>query len=222
MGQKTHPYGFRIGFNKSWLSLWYAKGKTYRELLHTDLIIRKVIKEKYKHAGISSIEIKRVSYTIRVQINTARPGIIIGKGGSGIKELKKVIKQFVKLSDDKILVDVIEVKYPEIVAQLVAEGVAFQIQRRMAFRRAMRKAVDSALRAGALGIKVRVSGRLGGAEIARSEWYLFGKLPLQTMKADIDYGFTEANTDYGNVGIKVWIYTGDKVKQRFKKQEIKI
>lgn len=222
MGQKTHPYGFRIGFNKSWLSLWYSKGRTYRELLHTDLKIRNIIKEKYNHAGISSIEIKRVSYTIRVQINTARPGIIIGKGGSGIKELKKLIKQYVNLSDDKILVDVIEVKYPEIVAQLVAEGVAFQIQRRIAFRRAMRKAVDSSLRAGALGIKIRVSGRLGGAEIARSEWYLFGKLPLQTMKADIDYGFSEANTDYGNIGIKVWIYTGDKVKQRFKKQEIKI
>ncbi|MCK5055200.1 MAG: 30S ribosomal protein S3 [Candidatus Aminicenantes bacterium] len=222
MGQKTHPYGFRLGFNKGWLSLWYAKGKNYIDLFHTDIRIRKLIKEKYKHAGIASIEIKRISDTIRVQINTARPGIIIGKGGSGVQQIKKLIKDYTKMTTDKILIDVIEIKYPEIVAQLIAEGIAYQIERRISFRRAMRKAVDSSLRSGAIGIKVRVSGRLGGSEIARAEWYLVGKLPLQTLKADIDYGFAEAFTDYGQIGIKVWVYVSDKEKERYKKQEPEI
>lgn len=222
MGQKTHPYGFRLGFNKSWLSLWYSKGKNYIDFFHNDLKVRNLIKKKYKHAGISSIEVKRISNTVRVQINTARPGIIIGKGGSGIQEIKRLIKNNIGLGTDKILVDVIEIKYPEIVAQLVAEGIAYQIERRISFRRAMRKAVDSSLRSGAIGIKVRVSGRLGGAEIARSEWYLVGKLPLQTLRADIDYGMAEAFTDYGQIGIKVWIYTTDKEKERFTKQKIEI
>jgi small subunit ribosomal protein S3 len=222
MGQKTHPYGFRLGFNKGWLSLWYSKGKNYIDLFHTDINIRKLIKKKYKHAGIASIELKRISDTLRVQINTARPGIVIGKGGAGIQEIKRIIKELTKMTLDKILVDVIEVKYPELVAQLVAEGVAYQIERRIHFRRAMRKAVDSSLRAGATGIKIKVSGRLGGAEIARSEWYLVGKLPLQTLRADIDYGFTEAFTDYGQIGIKVWVYSADKDKERFKKQTIQI
>ncbi len=222
MGQKTHPYGFRLGFNKGWLSLWYSKGKDYIELFHTDINIRKLIKKKYKHAGIASIELKRISDTLRVQINTARPGIVIGKGGAGIQEIKKIIKELTGMTLDKILIDVIEVKYPELVAQLVAEGVAYQIERRIHFRRAMRKAVDSSLRAGATGIKIKVSGRLGGAEIASSEWYLVGKLPLQTLRADIDYGFTEAFTDYGQIGIKVWVYSADKDKERFKKQSIQI
>jgi small subunit ribosomal protein S3 len=222
MGQKTHPYGFRLGFNKSWLSLWYSKGKDYVDLLHSDLKIRNAVKKEYKHAGIASIELKRVSDTIRVQINTARPGIIIGKGGSGIQKIKEMIAKLANKNKDKILVDVIEIKYPEIVSQLVAEGVAYQIERRISFRRAMRKAVDSSLRAGAIGIKIRVSGRLGGNEIARSEWYLVGKLPLQTLRADIDYGYAEANTDYGIIGIKVWIYPGDKEKERYKKQSIEI
>lgn len=222
MGQKTHPYGFRLGYNKGWLSLWYAKGKNYVNLFHTDIQIRKLVKEKYKHAGIASIEVKRISDTLRVQINTARPGIIIGKGGSGVQQIKKLIKDFTGMPAEKVLVDVIEIKYPEIVAQLVAEGIAYQIERRISFRRAMRKAVDSSIRAGAQGIKIRVSGRLGGAEIARAEWYLVGKLPLQTLKADIDYGVTEAKTDYGQIGIKVWIYANDKVKKRFKRQEPEI
>lgn len=222
MGQKTHPYGFRLGFNKGWLSLWYAKGKNYIELFHTDIRIRKLIKEKYKHAGIASIEVKRISDTIRVQINTARPGIIIGKGGSGVQQIKKLIKDYTRMTTDKILIDVIEIKYPEIVAQLIAEGIAYQIERRISFRRAMRKAVDSSLRSGAIGIKVRVSGRLGGSEIARAEWYLVGKLPLQTLKADIDYGFAEAFTDYGQIGIKVWVYVSDKEKEKYKKQEPEI
>ncbi|MCI0471412.1 MAG: 30S ribosomal protein S3 [Candidatus Aminicenantes bacterium] len=222
MGQKTHPYGFRLGFNKSWLSLWYAKGKNYIELFHTDIQIRQLVKEKYKHAGIASIEIKRISDTIRVQINTARPGIIIGKGGTGVQQIKQLIKDHTGMPTEKILVDVIEIKYPEIVGQLIAEGIAYQIERRIAFRRAMRKAVDSSLRSGALGIKVRVSGRLGGAEIARSEWYLVGKLPLQTLKADIDYGVAEAFTDYGQIGIKVWVYVSDKEKEKYKKQELEI
>lgn len=222
MGQKTHPYGFRLGFNKSWLSLWYSSGKNYVELLHMDLKIRNALKKDYKHAGIASIELKRISDTIRVQINTARPGIIIGKGGSGIQKIKKSIAEISKKNIDKILVDVIEIKYPEIVSQLVAEGVAYQIERRISFRRAMRKAVDSSLRAGATGIKIRVSGRLGGNEIARSEWYLVGKLPLQTLRADIDYGYAKATTDYGIIGIKVWIYTTDKEKERYKKQVVGI
>ena len=222
MGQKTHPYGFRLGFNKGWLSLWYSKGKNYIDLFHTDIQIRRLIKKKYKHAGIASIEIKRISDTIRVQINTARPGIIIGKGGSGVQEMKKFIKSYTGITVDKILVDVIEVKYPEIVAQLIAEGIAYQIEKRISFRRAMRKSVDSSLRAGAVGIKIRVSGRLGGNEIARSEWYLVGKLPLQTLKADIDYGFTEAFTDYGQIGIKVWVYVSDKDKEKFRKKELEI
>lgn len=219
MGQKTHPYGFRLGFNKGWLSLWYAKGKNYIELFHTDIRIRKLIKEKYKHAGIASIEVKRISDTLRVQINTARPGIIIGKGGSGVQQIKKLIKDYTGMPAEKILVDVIEIKYPEVVAQLIAEGIAYQIERRISFRRAMRKAVDSSVRAGAIGIKIRVAGRLGGAEIARAEWYLVGKLPLQTLRADIDYGVTEANTDYGQIGIKVWVYINDKEKPKFKKKD---
>ena len=222
MGQKTHPYGFRLGFNKGWLSLWNPKRKNYINLFHTDIRIRKLIKAKYKHAGIASIEVKRISDTIRVQINTARPGIIIGKGGSGVQQIKQLIRKNTGMTTDKILVDVIEIKYPEIVAQLIAEGIAYQIERRISFRRAMRKAVDSSLRAGALGIKVRVSGRLGGAEIARSEWYLVGKLPLQTLRADIDYGIAEAFTDYGQIGIKVWVYVTDKDKERYKKQDPEI
>jgi small subunit ribosomal protein S3 len=222
MGQKTHPYGFRLGYNKGWLSLWYAKGKSYIDLFHTDIQIRRLIKSKYKHAGIASIEVKRISDTLRVQINTARPGIIIGKGGSGVQQIKKLLKDFTGMTADKVLVDVIEIKYPEIVAQLIAEGIAYQIERRISFRRAMRKAVDSSIRAGALGIKIRVSGRLGGTEIARAEWYLVGKLPLQTLKADIDYGFTEAYTDYGQIGIKVWVYASDKKKEKYKKLEPEI
>ena len=222
MGQKTHPYGFRLGFNKGWLSLWYAKGRNYVDLFHTDIQIRKLIKEKYKHAGIASIEIKRISDTLRVQINTARPGIIIGKGGSGVQQIKKLIKDHTRMPAEKVLVDVIEIKYPEVVAQLIGEGIAYQIERRISFRRAMRKAVDSSIRAGAIGIKIRVAGRLGGAEIARAEWYLVGKLPLQTLKADIDYGVTEAKTDYGQIGIKVWVYLTDKEKPKYKRQEPEI
>jgi small subunit ribosomal protein S3 len=216
MGQKTHPY------NKGWLSLWYGKGQSYIDQFHTDIQIRKKVKKEYKHAGIASIEIKRIADTIRVQINTARPGILIGKGGAGVQILKKFISGITHKSMDKILVDVIEIRNPELVAQLIAEGVAFQIQRRISYRRAMRKVVDSTQRAGATGVKIRLSGRLGGAEIARAEWYLVGKLPLQTLRADIDYGFTEAYTDYGQIGIKVWVYIGDKEKERYRRQEIEI
>jgi len=222
MGQKTHPIGFRLGFNKSWLSLWYEKGKNYIEQFHSDLKIRKVLKEKFKQTGIASIEIKRISDTLRVTINTSRPGVIIGKGGSGIQEIKQIVAKIAGISPDKVLADVIETKTPELIAQLVAEGIAYQIERRVSYRRAMRKAVDSSLRSGATGIKVRLSGRLAGAEIARAEWYLFGKLPLQTLKADIDYGFAEAFTEYGQIGIKVWIYTSDREKERYRPVEIKI
>ncbi|MCP2606034.1 30S ribosomal protein S3 [Candidatus Aminicenantes bacterium AC-708-I09] len=212
MGQKTHPYGFRIGFNKGWRSRWFAKGKEYAELVHQDLAIKREIKNRYFHAGISSIEIERVADKMRVIINTARSGIIIGRGGREIENLRNEIQ---KMTNKEVYIDIQEILKPELDAQLVAEGIALQLEKRVSYRRAMRKAVDSALRMGAKGIKVMCSGRLGGVEIARSEWYLYGRLPLQTLKADIDYGFSEAFTKYGLIGVKVWIYKGDVDKVKF-------
>ncbi|MCP2519779.1 30S ribosomal protein S3 [Candidatus Aminicenantes bacterium AC-335-B20] len=212
MGQKTHPYGFRIGFNKGWRSRWFAKGKEYAELVHQDLAIKREIKNRYFHAGISSIEIERVADKMRVIINTARSGIIIGRGGREIENLRNEIQ---KMTNKEVYIDIQEILKPELDAQLVAEGIALQLEKRVSYRRAMRKAVDSALRMGAKGIKVMCSGRLGGVEIARSEWYLYGRLPLQTLKADIDYGFAEAFTKYGLIGVKVWIYKGDVDKVKF-------
>jgi small subunit ribosomal protein S3 len=212
LGQKTHPYGFRIGFNKGWRSRWFAKGKEYAELVHQDLAIKREIKNRYFHAGISSIEIERVADKMRVIINTARSGIIIGRGGREIENLRNEIQ---KMTNKEVYIDIQEILKPELDAQLVAEGIALQLEKRVSYRRAMRKAVDSALRMGAKGIKVMCSGRLGGVEIARSEWYLYGRLPLQTLKADIDYGFAEAFTKYGLIGVKVWIYKGDVDKVKF-------
>ncbi|MFQ6083421.1 MAG: 30S ribosomal protein S3 [Candidatus Aminicenantia bacterium] len=206
MGQKTHPYGFRLGFNKSWRSRWFSKGKEYAELIHQDLAIKKEIKNRYFHAGISEVEIERVADKIRIIIKTARPGIIIGRGG---KEIEKLKDELQSLTNKEVYIDIQEVHKPELDAQLVAEGIALQLEKRVSYRRAMRKAVDSALRMGAKGIKIMCAGRLGGVEIARSEWYLYGQLPLQTLRADIDYGFTEAFTTYGQIGVKVWIYRGD-------------
>jgi small subunit ribosomal protein S3 len=211
VGQKTHPIGFRLGFNKEWTSRWFARGKEFARLLHEDLEIKKEIKKRYYHAGISRVLVERIGPKIRVVIFTARPGIIIGRGGKEIEGLKSFLEQ---LTQKEVYIDIREVDKPELDATLAAEGIAIQLEKRIAYRRAMKKAVDAALKMGAKGIKVMCSGRLGGVEIARSEWYLKGRLPLQTLKADIDYAFTQAFTTYGQIGIKVWIYRGDVDKPR--------
>ena len=205
MGQKVHPYGFRLGYTKTWLSRWYAKGD-YGDLLQEDLKIRDTLKKRLRAAGVSRIEIERPGHKLRIIIHTARPGLVIGRRGSEIDKLKQ---ELAKQTGRDVSIDIHEVHRPELDAQLVAESIALQLEKRVAFRRAMRKAVDSAMRYGCQGIKVRVSGRLNGAEIARSEWYLQGRLPLQTLRADIDYGFAEAFTKYGVIGVKTWIYKGE-------------
>jgi len=205
MGQKTHPYGFRLGYNKPWKSRWYAD-RDYAELLHEDVKLRKELKEKLKSAGISSIDIERAANKLVVRIYTARPGIIIGRKGAEIDKLKEEIS---KMTGKEVYVDIQEIKQPEMDAQLVAENVAVQLERRVSFRRAMKKAVQVAMDFGAEGIKVRVGGRLGGAEIARVEKYHQGRVPLHTLRANIDYGFAEAKTVYGKLGIKCWICKGD-------------
>ena len=205
MGQKVHPYGFRIGFNKTWRSRWYAE-KKYAELLHEDLKLRGELKRRLGHAGVSAVEIERAANKLKVNILTSRPGIIIGRKGVEVDRLKDDIR---KRTQRDVFINILEIDKPEIDAQLVAESIGMQLIKRVAFRRAMRKAVESAQRFGAKGIKVRVAGRLGGAEIARAEWYLEGQLPLHTLRADVDYGFAEARTTYGVIGIKVWIYRGE-------------
>src|SRR5271165_2202120 len=205
MGQKVHPYGFRLGFNKPWRSRWFAK-HGFSKLLQEDVELRRNLTERLQSAGVSSIEVDRPGNKLRVTIRTSRPGIIIGRKGAEIEKLKQELARRTKR---EVFIDIQEVHKPELDAQLVSESIALQLEKRVAFRRAMRKAVDSALRFGCKGIKVRVSGRLNGAEIARSEWYLQGQLPLHTLRADIDYGFTEAYTTYGVIGIKVWIYKGE-------------
>jgi len=219
LGQKTHPHGFRLGFNKQWSSRWFSKGAEYSRLIHEDLKMKKVIKERYYHAGISRVDVERVGPKIRVIIHTARPGIVIGRGGKEIESLKSYLQQLAK---KEVYVDIREVDKPELDAVLVAEGIAIQLEKRIAYRRAMRRAVDMALKMGAKGIKVMCSGRLGGVEIARSEWYLKGQLPLQTLRADIGYGFTEAFTTYGQIGIKVWIYKADVEKAKMTSQSTEI
>jgi small subunit ribosomal protein S3 len=205
MGQKVHPYGFRLGFNKPWRSRWFAK-QGYAKLLQEDLELKAALRERLKSAGVSSIEVDRPGNKLRVTIRTARPGIIIGRKGAEIEKLKQ---DMAKKTKREVFIDIQEVHKPELDAQLVSESIALQLEKRVAFRRAMRKAVDSALRFGCKGIKVRVSGRLNGAEIARSEWYLQGQLPLHTLRADIDYGTAEAHTTYGVIGIKAWLYKGE-------------
>jgi small subunit ribosomal protein S3 len=205
VGQKVHPYGFRIGFNKTWRSRWYAE-KKYAELLHEDLLLRKTLKQRLGHAGVSAIEIERAANKLKVNIHTSRPGIIIGRKGVEVDRLKDDIR---KKTQRDVFINILEIDKPEIDAQLVSESIAMQLVKRVAFRRAMRKAVESAQRFGAKGIKVHVSGRLGGREIARAEWYLEGQLPLHTLRADVDYGFAEASTTYGVIGVKVWIYRGE-------------
>ena len=210
MGQKVHPYSFRLGYTKTWKSRWFAK-RDYSDLLHEDLRLKKELKEQLRSAGISSIEVDRMANKLRIVIHTARPGIIIGRKGAEIDRLKGELQ---KKTGREVYLDIQEVYRPESDAQLVSESIALQLEKRIAFRRAMRKSVDSAVRFGCKGIKVRVSGRLNGAEIARSEWYLQGRLPLQTLRADIDYGFAEAFTTYGVIGVKVWIYRGEILDQK--------
>ena len=205
MGQKINPIGFRVGIYKEWNSRWYGE-KDYAKFLHEDLKIRKFVKEKLKHAGISKIDIERTASNTRIIIHTAKPGIVIGKRGAEIDILKKDVGRFVGRDID---IDIQEVRRPDTDAQLVAENVALQLERRVAFRRAMKKAVTTAMKLGAKGIKIMCAGRLGGAEIARTEWYRDGRVPLHTLRADIDYGFTEAMTTYGIIGVKTWIFKGE-------------
>jgi small subunit ribosomal protein S3 len=205
LGQKTHPIGNRLGITKTWDSRWYLK-KGYANQLLEDIAIRKENKKKLFHAGVSKIEIERAGQKIRLIIHTARPGIIIGKKGSEVEKLRKDIEA---MSGRQASVDIKEIRKPEIDAQLVAENIALQLEKRVAFRRAMKKAVSSALRFGALGIKITCSGRLAGAEIARTEWYREGRVPLHTFRADINFGFAQARTTYGVIGVKVWVYLGD-------------
>src|SRR5690349_22151238 len=205
MGQKVHPYGFRLGVTKTWRSRWFAK-QDYAKLLREDLELKDSLRDRLKAAGVSAVEVDRPGNKLRITIHTSRPGIIIGRKGAEIEKLKQ---DLAKKTKREVFIDIQEVHKPELDAQLVSESIALQLEKRVAFRRAMRKAVDSALRFGCKGIKVRVSGRLNGAEIARSEWYLQGQLPLHTLRADVDYGFAEAHTTYGIIGVKTWIYKGE-------------
>jgi small subunit ribosomal protein S3 len=211
MGQKVHPYGFRLGYTKPWKSRWFAE-RDYDKQLLEDVRLKKELKEKLKSAGVSSIEVERPGNKLRVIIKTARPGIIIGRKGAEIDKLKQDLQK--RMGGREVYIDIQEVHKPELDAQLVSESIALQLEKRVGFRRAMRKAVDSALRFGCKGIKVRVSGRLNGNEIARSEWYLQGRLPLHTLRADIEYGFSEAMTTYGVIGVKCWIYRGEILPQK--------
>lgn len=205
MGQKVNPHGLRVGIIKDWEAKWYAK-KDYSELLLEDIKLRRYIKKRLFAAGISKVEIERAANRVKVSIHTAKPGIVIGRGGTEVEILRKDLE---KMTGKNINVNIVEIKTPELNAQLVAENVAAQLEKRIAFRRAMKQAVGRTMRLGAQGIKIMCSGRLAGAEMARSEWYNEGKVPLHTLRADIDYGFAEADTTYGKIGVKVWIYKGE-------------
>lgn len=205
MGQKVHPHGLRLGIIKTWDAKWYA-GKDYAANLHEDIKIRDFLKQKAYAAGVSKIHIERAANRVKVTIHTAKPGMVIGRGGAGIEEIKNDLK---KITDKQIDVNISEVKQPELDATLVAENIASQLERRIAFRRAMKQSVTRTMRLGAKGIKIMCGGRLGGAEIARSESYREGSIPLHTLRADIDYGTAEAHTTYGRIGVKVWIYKGE-------------
>lgn len=215
MGQKVHPLSLRLGYIKSWGSKWFA-GKDYPRLLYEDIKIRKFIKERLSFAGVSKVEIERASNKVRVSIYTARPGVIIGRRGQEIDSLKDDLQE---LTEKDIYIDIKEVKLPQLDAQLIAENIALQLERRVSFRRAMKKAIAASMEKGALGIKIVCSGRLGGAEIARTEGYKEGKVPLQTFRSDIDYGFCEAHTAYGLIGVKVWVYKGDILKEKPKESK---
>jgi small subunit ribosomal protein S3 len=211
VGQKTHPYGFRLVYNKTWHSRWYAQGKNYSDLLHQDLKLREELKKRLGHAGVAAIDIERAAERLRVTIHTSRPGIIIGRKGAEVDRLRD---DLIKRTGREVHINIQEIQRPELDSQLVAESIAGQLERRVSFRRAMKKSMESAFRFGAKGVKIMVAGRLGGAEIARTEWYQEGRLPLHTLKADIDFGFAEARTTYGVIGVKVWVYKGDLLKEK--------
>ncbi|RJP68451.1 MAG: 30S ribosomal protein S3 [Candidatus Abyssobacteria bacterium SURF_17] len=210
MGQKVHPTAFRLGTTKTWSSRWFAK-KDYAKLLHEDLKVVKLVKQRLAHAGISKVEVERMGQKARVTIHTARPGIVIGRRGSEVDQLRAELE---KLSENEVYIVVQEIKNPELDAQLVAENIALQLERQVSFRRAIKRAVTTSMRLGAKGIKVQCAGRLAGAEIARTEWYREGRVPLQTLRADIDYGFAESNTTFGKIGVKVWIFHHDEIHGR--------
>lgn len=205
MGQKVHPVGIRLGIIKTWDSKWFAK-RNYKDLLFEDITVKKYVKANLFHAGVPKVEIERTGQKMKVIIHTARPGIIIGKKGAEVEKLKKDLE---KITGKEMSIDIKEIRKPELDAQLVAENVALQLEKRIAFRRAMKKAMASSMRFGAMGIKIACGGRLAGAEIARSEWYREGRVPLHTFRSDIDYGVAEARTTFGRIGVKVWIYKGE-------------
>ena len=206
MGQKVNPIGFRLGVNRTWDSRWFADGADYARLLHQDIKVRKWLKVRLKQAGVSRVIIERPHRKCRVTIYAARPGVIIGKKGADIEKLRR---DLAALTEGEVFLNIVEVRKPETDAQLIAESIAQQLERRIAFRRAMKRSLQSAMRLGAKGVRINVSGRLGGAEIARMEWYREGRVPLHTLRADIDYGFTEAVTTYGIIGVKVWVFKGE-------------
>ena len=213
MGQKVNPHGLRVGIIKDWSAKWYASKKDFADLLIEDNKLRSYIKKKLYDAGISKIDIERAAERVKIHVHTSKPGIVIGKGGASIEQLRNELQ---KMTNNKVMVNIIEVKKPEIDAQLVAENVALQLENRVSFRRAMKQVMGRAMKNGAKGIKVACSGRLGGAEIARTEHYHEGTIPLQTLRADIEYGFAEADTTYGKIGVKVWIYKGEILPQKAK------
>ena len=217
MGQKVHPKGFRLGVIENWDSRWFAR-REYADLLHEDTKIRSFLKKRLYHAGVSKIEIERAANKAKINIHTARPGIVIGKKGA---EIEKLRGDLAKMTGGEVNLNIVEIRKPEIDAKLVAENIAQQLERRVAFRRAMKRAVQSAMRLGAQGIRINCGGRLGGAEIARTEWYREGRVPLHTLRADIDYGFAEARTQYGIIGVKVWIYKGEIFDLHASQQEAK-
>ena len=206
MGQKVHPHGFRVGIIKDWDAKWYANNKNFSDLLIEDNTIREFLKKKLFAAGISRIEIERAANRVKLNIRTAKPGIVIGRGGEGVDLIKKELE---KMTSKTVLINIVEVKNPELDAQLVSENIAAQLEKRISFRKAMKQSITRSMRSGAKGIKIKCAGRLGGAEIARTEGYHEGTIPLQTLRADIDYGFAESDTTYGKIGVKVWIYKGE-------------
>ncbi|MBN67385.1 MAG: 30S ribosomal protein S3 [Rickettsiales bacterium] len=210
MGQKVNPIGLRLGINKTWDSRWFADGEAYADKLHEDLHIRRYLKKRLGSAGISQIVIERPTKKAHISIHTARPGIVIGKKGADIEKMKKELN---RITNDEVQINIVEVRKPELDSTLIAEGIAQQLERRVAFRRAMKRAVQSAMRLGAEGIRINASGRLGGAEIARMEWYREGRVPLHTLRADVDYGIASALTTYGIIGIKVWVFKGEILKE---------
>ena len=219
MGQKTHPTGFRIGIIEPWVSQWFAK-KKYAEFVAEDAKIRKFIKKKLYTAGVSRIVINRKAQNVNIMVVTAKPGIVVGRGGQGIDELRAAVQKLI--NNQNVIIDIVEVARADVDAQLVAENIALQLEKRIAFRRAMKQAMQRTMRAGVQGIKVMVSGRLGGAEIARSEWAKEGRIPLQTLRADVQYGFTEADTVMGKIGVKVWIFKGNLMPGEKADQNIKM